>query len=402
MKITQIPVQKSTTNRPFHVLSKPIGPICNLACDYCFYLDKTEYYSGQNRFDMGDDVFEAHIRNYIESQPVPCKEVTFGWQGGEPTLRGVDFFRRVVALQKKYSRSGMDIVNTLQTNGALIDDEWAIFLRQHNFLVGISIDGDEELHDHYRKTKSGKGSYHQVIRGLKCLQRHDVKVNVLTAVQSHNSHFGRRVYQHLVSLGVHFIQFIPVVEAVKGKGVSSRSVKPEQFGRFMTEVFDCWRKEDVSRVFVNHFDNALGMSLGMLSSVCVHAPRCGDNIVIEHNGDVYSCDHFVYPEFRLGNIQQMDYPNLIETPIQQHFSSRKPVSSEAHCLQCQQRDLCNGACPAQRIDKNGELSVSAPHYLCAGYQHFFSHIRPYLSAMAQCIQIGIPPLYYQRFVPQSG
>ena len=398
MKSSQIPVAKPAAKRPFHVLSKPIGPICNLACEYCFYLDKTEYYLGQNRFDMSDDALEIHIRNYIESQPAHCKEVTFGWQGGEPTLRGIGFFCRVVALQLKYARPGMAIVNTLQTNGVLINDEWARFLKQHNFLVGISIDGDEELHDHYCKTKSGKGSYQQVVRGLKCLQKHDVEVNVLTVVQSHNGQHGKRVYQHLRSLGVQFIQFIPVVEPVKGAGVSSRSVRPEQFGRFMSEVFDCWRQNDIGRVFVSHFDNALGMSLGMPSSICVHAPVCGDNIVVEHNGDVYSCDHFVYPEFRLGNIQHQDYPDLIETPIQQQFSSRKPTGSRMHCQACPQRDLCNGACPAQRIDQNGELSITAPHYLCEGYKLFFTHIRPYLVAMGQCLRRGIPPFEYQRFM----
>ena len=230
MKPLHIPVSKPTARRPFHVLSKPVGPICNLACDYCFYLDKTEYYPGRNRFDMCDELLEAHIRSYIEAQPAHCREVTFGWQGGEPTLRGVDFFRRAVALQQRYARPGMAIVNTLQTNGVLINDEWARFLKQHNFLAGISIDGDEQLHDHYRKTKSGKGSYHQVVRGLKCLQRHEVEVNVLTVIQGHNGDHGKRVYQHLTSLGVQFIQFIPVVEAAKGKGVSSRSVQPEQFG----------------------------------------------------------------------------------------------------------------------------------------------------------------------------
>lgn len=396
-----IPTSKVKAKRPFHILSKPIGPLCNLDCEYCFYLDKTDYYPETKQFDMGNTTLEAHVKNYIESQPVGCREVTFGWQGGEPTLRGLDFFRQAVALQQKYARPGMEIINTLQTNGVLINDNWAAFLKQQKFLVGISIDGDEELHDHYRKTRSGKGSYRQVVQGLQMLQKHQVDTNVLTVIQNHNGDHGKRVYRHLKQLGVKFIQFIPIVEPEKGKGVSERSVSPAQFGQFMVDVFEEWRKGDIGKVYVSHFDNALGMHLGMPSSICVHAPQCGENLVIEHNGDVYSCDHFVYPEFKVGNINQRDYPDLIETPVQQQFSTRKPIGSQTHCLQCDQRSLCHGACPAQRIDENGELSISAKHYLCEGYYQLFSHLRPYLEAMGRCLQRGLPPLYYARFMRQN-
>ncbi|WP_070971081.1 anaerobic sulfatase maturase [Vibrio sonorensis] len=393
-----IPTSKVTAKRPFHVLAKPIGPICNLDCDYCFYLDKTEYYPETRRFDMSDTALEAHIKNYIESQPHGCREVTFGWQGGEPTLLGIDFYRKVVKLQKRYARRGMRVQNTLQTNGVLINDEWGRFLKENSFLVGISIDGDEELHDHYRKTRSGKGSYQQVVKGLKTLLAHRVETNVLTVIQNHNGDHGARVYKHLKALGAQFIQFIPIVEAVKGKGLSERSVSDVQFGQFMIDVFEQWRKEDIGKVFISHFDNALGMSLGMPSNICVHAPQCGDNIVMEHNGDVYSCDHFVYPEFKLGNLKQKDYPDLIETPIQQSFSTRKPTGSRLHCMSCNQRDLCNGACPAQRINDNGELAIDAKHVLCAGYYGFFSHIRPYLRAMGECVRRNIPAVYYHKFM----
>ncbi|KHA60687.1 arylsulfatase [Vibrio variabilis] len=393
-----IPTTKAKAKRPFHILSKPIGPLCNLDCEYCFYLDKTDYYPQTRKFDMDEATLELHIKSYIESQPVGCSEVTFGWQGGEPTLRGLEFFQRVVELQSRYARHGMNIVNTLQTNGVLINDHWAAFLKQNNFLVGISIDGDAELHDHYRKTRSGKGSYRQVIQGLKTLQKHQVETNVLTVIQNHNGDHGKRIYRHLKQLGVRFIQFIPIVEPEKGKGVSKRSVSPQQFGQFMVDVFEEWRKEDIGKVFVSHFDNALGMHLGMPSSICVHAPQCGENLVIEHNGDVYSCDHFVFPEFKIGNINQRDYPDLIETPIQQQFSARKPIGSETHCQRCEQRSLCHGACPAQRIDESGEISISAKHYLCGGYYQLFSHLRPYLEAMGQCLKRGLPPLYYARFM----
>ncbi|KHD24990.1 arylsulfatase [Vibrio caribbeanicus] len=393
-----IPTTKAKAKRPFHILSKPIGPLCNLDCEYCFYLDKTDYYPQTRKFDMDEATLELHIKSYIESQPVGCSEVTFGWQGGEPTLRGLEFFQRVVELQSRYARHGMNIVNTLQTNGVLINDHWAAFLKQNNFLVGISIDGDAELHDHYRKTRSGKGSYRQVIQGLKTLQKHQVETNVLTVIQNHNGDHGKRIYRHLKQLGVRFIQFIPIVEPEKGKGVSKRSVSPQQFGQFMVDVFEEWRKEDIGKVFVSHFDNALGMHLGMPSSICVHAPQCGENLVIEHNGDVYSCDHFVFPEFKIGNINQRDYPDLIETPIQQQFSTRKPIGSETHCQRCEQRSLCHGACPAQRIDESGEIAISAKHYLCEGYYQLFSHLRPYLEAMGQCLKRGLPPLYYARFM----
>ncbi|MEI8658155.1 anaerobic sulfatase maturase [Vibrio sp. Hal054] len=317
---------------------------------------------------------------------------------GEPTLRGIDFYKRAIAYQQKHKREGMNVLNTFQTNGVLINDEWAQFLKLNRFLVGISLDGDEELHDRYRKHRNGKGSYQQVVRGLRCLQKYDVEYNMLTVIQANNGNHGRRVYQHLTSLGVQFIQFIPVVEAEKGKGVTDRTVGAKQFGRFMIEVFNTWRENDIGRVFVSHFDNALGMSLGMPSSSCVHSSSCGNNLVIEHNGDVYSCDHFVYPQFKLGNIKRSDYPDLIETPIQQNFSLGKPSSSALHCGQCSQRYLCHGACPAQRINQNGEISFTEKHHLCEGYFMFFSFIEPYLKAMGECLRQQLPVIYYSHFV----
>ncbi|MGP8306268.1 anaerobic sulfatase maturase [Vibrio sp. YIC-376] len=401
MQPSLISVVSPRSKRPFHVLAKPIGPVCNLDCEYCFYLDKTEYYPSTKRFDMNDATLEAHIKSYIESQPADCVEVTFGWQGGEPTLRGVEFYQRVVELQSKYARQGVQIVNTLQTNGVLLDDKWGEFLSRHHFLVGISIDGDKALHDVYRKSRSGRGSYEQVVRGLRVLQKHQVEFNVLSVIQNHNGNHGKKVYQHLKQLGAKFIQFIPIVEAVKGEGISERSVSAEQFGQFMIDVFEEWRQHDIGDVFVSHFDNALGMHLGLPSSICVHAPRCGDNLVVEHNGDVYSCDHFVHPEFKLGNVNLCGYPDLIETPIQQHFSHRKPLGSQVHCQGCSQRTLCHGACPAQRIDDQGELSLTAKHYLCEGYFAFFSHIRPYLQAMGTCLRRQLPASAYAQFLCQT-
>ncbi|MFV0449331.1 MAG: anaerobic sulfatase maturase [Vibrio sp.] len=397
-----ITTAKRLTRNPFHVLIKPIGPLCNLDCDYCFYLNKTDLFPNQNRFDMNDEILAAHIKGYIESQPRGTREVTFGWQGGEPTLRGIAFYEKVLAFQRLYQREGMTVVNTLQTNGVLISHEWALFLRKHRFLVGISIDGDEELHNYYRKYRNGKGSYQQVVKGLKLLQKYQVDYNVLTVVQSNNGSHARRVYQHLTSLGVQFIQFIPVVEAVKGVGVSERSVGAEQFGAFMIEVFNTWREKDIGKVFVSHFDNALGMSLGMPSSICVHSPMCGDNLVVEHSGDVYSCDHFVYPEFKLGNLKRTGYPELIETPIQQSFGQGKQEASDLHCENCSQRQLCHGACPAQRISLDGEISFKEQHYLCKGYFMFFSYIQPHLKAMGKCLSQKLPVVYYSHFFKSSN
>lgn len=398
MAFDTISIQKTKAERPFNILSKPVGPLCNLNCDYCFYLEKSELYPERNRFEMSLDTLEIHIQNYIESQPAWCREVTFGWQGGEPTLRGLSFYQQAVALQNKHRRPGMRIVNTFQTNGVLLNEEWAMFFKKHQFLVGISIDGDEELHNYYRKNRRGLGSYSQVIRGLQVLQQHNVDTNILTVIQNHNGNFGKRVYKHLKQLGAGFIQFIPIVEPVKGEGVSSRSVSSWQFGQFMIEVFEEWRQEDIGKVHVSHFDNALGMHMGLPSSNCVHAPQCGENLIVEHNGDVYSCDHFAFPEFKVGNINHKDYPLLIETPVQTSFSHRKPIGSDLYCQGCAQRSLCHGACPAQRIDENGELSIIAEHYLCQGYFEFFSHIRPYLDAMAQCIIRNKTASEYQEYL----
>ncbi|WP_165313748.1 anaerobic sulfatase maturase [Vibrio ziniensis] len=389
---------KPSACNPFHVLVKPIGPLCNLDCDYCFYLDKSELFPNKNRFDMSDEALEAHIKAYIEGQPSGTNEVTFGWQGGEPTLRGIEFYKKAIAFQHHYKRHGMTVVNTFQTNGVLLDDDWALFLKQHHFLVGISIDGDEQLHNHFRKYRNGKGSYLQAVRGLRLLQKYGVEYNVLTAVQANNGSHGRRVYQHLVSLGAEFIQFIPVVEAVVDVGISDRSVGSEQFGHFMIDVFNAWREKDIGKIFVSHFDNALGMSLGMPSSICVHSPKCGYNLVIEHNGDVYSCDHFVYPEFKLGNIERNNYPDLIETPIQQSFACGKLVASDLHCVNCSQRRLCHGACPAHRITLSGRISFKEKQYLCEGYFIFFTFVQPYLNAMKKCLMKKLPITYYLNMI----
>ncbi len=352
---------------PFHVLAKPIGPLCNLDCEYCFYLEKTSMFPG-SKFHMTDDVLEAHIRGYIESQPDDSPEVNFAWQGGEPTLLGLDYFKRVVELQQRYQRPGMKISNSLQTNGTKLDIAWCQFLRANQFLVGISIDGPEELHDRYRVTKGGKGSFHQVKRGLDHLIAENVDYNVLTVVQRDNGDHPDEVYEGIKAMGAEFFQFIPIVERTGGQGVTDRSVLPGQFGEFMVRVFELWRQGDIGAVFVQHFDAALNAAVGNPYTVCVHAPECGRSVAIEHNGDLFSCDHYVEDEYRLGNINSQGYAAMLDGDLQTEFGRSKLTKLPAKCVECSIRYLCHGGCPAQRFIPAEQHDLN---YLCDGYFRFF-------------------------------
>jgi len=272
---------------PFYILSKPSGPICNLDCEYCFYLKKQEMFEGSN-FRMSDETLENFVRQYIEVQPLGTPEVSFGWQGGEPTLMGVDFFRRAVELQKKYARKGMKISNGLQTNGTRLNDEWGIFLHENDFLVGISIDGPKRLHDKFRLDKKGNGSFDQVMAGLEVLKKHKVEFNTLTVVQKDNADHPEEIYQFLKSIGSNFFQFIPIVEYSESD-VSYRSVEGEQWGIFLNTILDTWlREDDVGTIFVQTFDNTLAQVMGLIAGICVHSPTCGDSLALDHNGDLFS------------------------------------------------------------------------------------------------------------------
>lgn len=390
--------------KPFHIMAKPHGPICNLDCTYCYYLEKENLYAGNGRdFRMRDNVLENYIRQYIQTHPLST--VQFAWQGGEPTLLGVPFFERVIELEKKHS-GGKKIENAFQTNGTLLDDKWGEFLARNGFLVGLSIDGPEELHDAYRVDKGGEPTFARVMRGLGILRKHGVQFNTLTVINRKNSYRAHEVYRFLKQIGSSFLQFIPIVEQVATEpdanglvllkpfsrqqtSVSEWSVEPLQFGRFLQQVFDAWVIHDVGRIFVQIFDVALESWYGLPQSLCVFAPECGRALAIEHNGDLFSCDHFVYPENRLGNIMERAMGPLLSSSQQARFGAAK-AALPSDCQRCDVRFACNGECPKHRFTQtaSGEYGLN---YLCAGYKHFFRHIDPYMRFMANELRSNRAP-----------
>ena len=363
-----------------HVLSKPTGAICNLDCSYCFFLDKEELYPG-SKFRMTDELLETYIRQLIEAHKTP--EVTVAWQGGEPTLMGVDFFRKAIAYQEKYRKPGMTFENTLQTNGTLLDDEWCEFFKENNYLIGLSLDGPRELHDANRVDKKGSPTFDRVMRGLRFLQKHGVEYNILTTVNRINAAHPLEVYRFLRDeVKTTWIQFIPVVERInedgktlyqQGTTVSENSVLPEQFGHFLTTIFDEWVRKDVGKIFVQTFEAAVRSWLNMPTGMCFFSPTCGSGVALEHNGDLYSCDHFVEPDYLLGNIQENSMAELVGRDRQFKFGQDKLDTLPKYCQQCEVRFACHGECPKHRFihTPDGEPGLN---YLCAGYKHFFTHI----------------------------
>ena len=380
-----------TAPASFHVLAKPSGPICNLDCEYCFFLSKELLYPG-DRFRMSEEVLDAYIRQLLESQPGP--EVTLAWQGGEPTLMGVDFFRRALALVEQYRRPDQAVQHTIQTNGTLLTDEWCELFASHHFLVGISIDGPPPLHDAYRVDKRGNPTFDKVRRGLELLKAHNVEFNVLCTVNAANQHHGRDVYRYFRDdLGARFIQFIPIVERdnetgfQEGDQVTDRSVEADAWGRFMVAVFDEWVVRDVGTVFVQTFDAALASWMHLPASVCVFAETCGNAVALEHNGDLYSCDHFVEPKHLLGNIMQTQMVELVASPQQRAFGDAKRDTLPRYCRECDVRFACNGECPKNRftLTPDGEPGLN---YLCSGYKDFFHHIDGVMRIMADRLRNG--------------
>ncbi|MGO8792107.1 MAG: anaerobic sulfatase-maturation protein [Terriglobia bacterium] len=388
----------------FHVMAKPVGPICNLDCRYCFYLEKENLYGKKHDWAMPDPVLESYISQYIAAQNAPS--ISFAWQGGEPTLLGVEFFHRVVAIQKKYAQ-GKKIENTFQTNGILLDDHWGEFLAENRFLVGISIDGPAEFHDFYRVDKGGAPTFDRVIRGLRILKEHQVEFNALTVVNRQNSEHPLRVFRFLKDVGCHFMQFIPVVERVAkttnsnglvlisprdphAADVSEWSVEPRQFGVFLCTIFDEWVRKDVGNYYVQLFDVTLETWLGLVPSLCVFRPTCGDAMALEHNGDLYSCDHYVYPENKLGNIMDQSLQSLVTSSRQRAFGLNKRESLPRYCRECDVRFACNGECPKHRFifTPDGESGLN---YLCAAYKLFFRHVDPYMKFMANELRHQRPP-----------
>lgn len=390
--------EPAQTRSPFHIIAKPIGAICNIKCEYCFYLDKENLYEHPKRSDfrMAPDVLERYVQQYIESQPF-SEEINFSWQGGEPTLLGVDFFRQAVALQKKYAPPHQRVTNAFQTNGMLLDDEWCTFLRNEGFLVGISIDGNEALHNRYRLDLEGRGTFKQVMKGLEALQRNKVEFNVLTVVQNDNGDHGSKVYRFLYELGARFMQFIPIVEHAEKGGLTSRSVGPEQWGRFLNAVWDEWVQKDIGHVFIQHFDMMLGITLGYPASMCVHSRTCGKALAIEHNGDVYSCDHFVDPAFRIGNIGKTHLAVLVDGAQQTKFGNDKLDALPKYCRECSYLKFCYGGCPAHRVKLTPDGDPNLNH-LCEGYKLFYEHTRPALIAMAKALRHGETAREYHKYV----
>ena len=391
-----------------HVIAKPIGPSCNLRCEYCFYLEKHGLYPEDEKYRMTDGVLRAFIANHVASQPTPVVE--FVWQGGEPTLLGLDFFRRVVELQRSLG-GAKTITNSLQTNGTLLTDEWCSFLKKENFMVGISLDGPREVHDRYRRDRKGEGTFDAVMRGLRLLQKHGIEYNVLACVGRDTARRPLDVYHFFKSEDIEFIQFTPVVErladragedrglklagpaALDRKGEEARvapwSVVPEEYGDFLIAVYEEWVRNDVGRVFVMNFEWALNAWIGNPSPVCVHAKRCGRSLVVEHNGDVYACDHSVYPEYRLGNIGTDRLTDLAERSLRSGFGIAKETALPRWCRECDVLRACRGGCPKHRF-MTTPYDEPGLHYLCEGYRKFFLHIRKYCSAMAQLLENGIP------------
>jgi uncharacterized protein len=382
----------ATTN--FHLLAKPTGAVCNLDCAYCFFLSKESLYPG-SKFRMTDAVLESYIRQYMEAQDTP--EVTIAWQGGEPTLMGLDFFRRAAELAKRHQKPGTVLQHTIQTNGTKLDDEWARFFRENGFLVGISIDGPPDLHNAYRVDKGGRGTFEAVRRGYDYLQKHNVETNILCTVHAANADHPLRVYRYFRDeLKAQFIQFIAIVERdnetgyQEGNQVTARSVGAEQYGRFLVGVFDEWVKRDVGEVFVQLFDVSLAAWVGAPPAICVFSPTCGTALAMEHTGDIYSCDHFVEPAYLQGNIMDTPMVGLVNSPAQIKFGQDKLEALPRYCRECNVRFVCHGGCPKNRfIDTpDGEPGLN---YLCAGYKEFFTHINRPMSIMASLLRQNRAP-----------
>ncbi len=380
-----------------HILAKPTGAICNLGCSYCFFLDKELLYEG-DRFRLSDELLDTYIRSLIQAHRVP--QVTVAWQGGEPTLMGLEFYRKVMELEEKYRKPGMSFLNTMQTNGTLLTDDWCEFFAEYDYLIGISIDGPRELHDTYRVTKKGAGTFDKVMRGLRLLQKHNVEYNILTTVNRTNAGYPLEVYRFLRDeAGTDWMQFIPVVERVdehghpadlRGAYASDRSVLPEQFGRFLTTIFDEWVRNDVGSVFVQTFEATARNLAGLeQSGMCVFNETCGTGLALEHNGDLYSCDHFVDPEFLVGNIAESSIDDLVSGGQQYDFGRDKLTRLPQYCLDCDVRFACHGECPKNRfaVTPDGEPGLN---YLCAGLKGFFRHVDRPIRAMLDLMRSGRP------------
>jgi len=408
---------------PFVVMAKPVGPICNLDCSYCYYLEKSDLYPPRTTFKMSDAVLESYIRQFIKASPGPI--VHFVWHGGEPTLAGKDFYRRALELQNKYLPEGWQVINNLQTNGTLLDDEWCAFLAEAGFHVGLSIDGPPQLHDRYRVDKHGGSSHQRVSNALDRLIRHGINPDVLCTLTDVTARHPLEIYRHFVERGVKWIQFLPVVAKARSgqaraDGLSRHSVTAEAYGEFLVTVFDYWVRHDVGKVSVQTFEECFKVWTGLGADLCIMSPTCGLAPALEHNGDLYSCDHFVRPDYLLGNIFDLEqkefvdielppghssqersltaneraYTNplaqLLSSHAQQDFGNAKQHELPNYCKQCPVLHVCNGGCPKDRFatSPDGEPGLNV---LCQGYKRFYTHVTPYFERMAELWRLGHPP-----------
>ncbi|MBI4480556.1 MAG: anaerobic sulfatase maturase [Acidobacteria bacterium] len=375
----------STASREFQVLVKPIGPVCNLDCRYCYYLQKTELYPRGEVFRMPDDLLETYIVQHIAACPKDL--IYFSWHGGEPTALGIDYFRRIVALQRLHQPAGRRIVNGLQTNGTLLDEEWCRFLSAEQFDVGLSLDGPKELHDPYRVSKGGKPTYKQVVQTWRLLQRHRIACNLLCVVHARNVHHPLAVYRFFKELGVKFLQFLPLVRRQADGSVTPETVPAEAYGRFLCDIFREWVRNDAGRIGIQNFDEGVRPFLCEDHALCIFRPTCGDVAVVEHNGDFFSCDHFVDREHWIGNLREMPLVEMLESPTQREFGRKKWDTLPRYCRQCEALVLCNGGCPKDRFLRTPE-GEEGLNYLCAGLKVFFTYSRPYLQKLATFWQLG--------------
>jgi uncharacterized protein len=369
-----------SSERDFQVFVKPVGARCNLRCGYCYYRDKENLIDSESAFCMPADILEKYIIQHIEA--TTDKIINFSWHGGEPTLSGLEFFRRIVSLQEKHLPEGKTILNGIQTNATLIDDEWSRFLAESNFYIGVSIDGPESLHNKFRLNKEGQGSFSKVIIGYELLKKYGNKAEILTVVNSENVNSPVEVYRYLRELGTEFITFIPLVERYPGSvtGVSSRSVPAKAFGKFLCNIFDEWVAEDIGRIKIQIFEEAVRTAFNLEHTLCIFKKTCGGVPVIEQNGDFYSCDHFVDEEHYIGNIKFISIAEMLDCDTQVSFGEAKFSTLPKYCLDCEVMDMCNGECPKNRF-LNTPAGESRLNYLCAGYKLFFNHIRPFVNAV---------------------
>ncbi|MBM0144623.1 anaerobic sulfatase-maturation protein [Segatella copri] len=388
--------------KPLYVMLKPAGAHCNLACKYCYYLEKNNLYQNTPRHLMSDEMLEQFTREYIEAQTMP--QVLFTWHGGEPLMRSIDFYKKALALQKKYAH-GKQIDNVIQTNGTLLTDEWCEFFAQNHWLVGISIDGPQEYHDHYRVTPAGKPSWEKVMQGFSLLKKHRVEWNAMAVVNAYNAEHPLEFYHFFRDNGCQYLQFTPIVERLTehedGRTLASladdreipladASVTPQQWGNFLCTIFDDWVRHDVGKTFVEIFDCTLANWMGVLPGICAYSKECGHAGVMEHNGDVYSCDHFVFPEYKLGNIRNQSLIDMLYGEKQQAFSRLKHTSLPRQCKECDMEFACHGECPKNRFEKD-QYGEPGLNYLCQGYYQYYTHVAPYMDFMKRELLAQRPP-----------